>query len=86
MPPPTLNSEEPVYPSQKAPSAKRCIKTLRESHLKTREFTRVRKHRAPKGALRRTLVTTWHRNLFSGRKAPSAKRRINTCASSSGPQ
>ena len=44
-----------------------------------RGFASERKHRAPKGALRRTLVTTWHRNLFSSRKAPSAKRCIKTC-------
>ena len=38
--------------SQKAPSAKRCIKTLNEP-IHARELRVVRKHRAPKGALRR---------------------------------
>ena len=49
-----LLSSQCVYPHcalQKAPSAKRCIKTLSCCQLRGRG-TRVRKHRAPKGALR----------------------------------
>ena len=37
--------------SQKAPSAKRCIKTARNGTRPPRRVS-VRKHRAPKGALR----------------------------------
>ena len=39
--------------SQKAPSAKRCIKTPRASAPALAALLKVRKHRAPKGALRR---------------------------------
>ena len=38
--------------SQNAPSAKRCIKTGATAHDKQIPHGRVRKHRAPKGALR----------------------------------
>ena len=38
-------------PSQKAPSAKRCIKTWLQCECGRRRFS-LRKHRAPKGALR----------------------------------
>ena len=41
--------------SQKAPSTKRCIKTIVRSCCSLREFP-VRKHRAPKGALRPTFA------------------------------
>ena len=37
---------------QKAPSAKRCIKTCLRRRLRSRWPRQVRKHRAPKGALR----------------------------------
>ena len=38
--------------SQKAPSAKRCIKTQGEAETGERVLGVVRQHRAPKGALR----------------------------------
>ena len=38
----------------------------------------VRKHRAPKGALRHNPLWGRHRNWFKGQKAPSAKRCIKT--------
>ena len=45
---------------------------------KTTTRRRVRKHRAPKGALRlRSLLD--HRRAVTGQKAPSAKRCIKTC-------
>ena len=46
--------------SQKARSAKRCIKTLRPTFCVRVPVTRVRKHRAPKGALR--LQARTHRS------------------------
>ena len=57
--------------SQKAPSAKRCIKTHRRDRSSGRAST-VRKHRAPKGALRpvgRIAPGRWK----AGQKAPSAR-------------
>ena len=42
------------FESQKAPSAKRCIKTLVERWVTDQRWHVVRKHRAPKGALRRS--------------------------------
>ena len=66
-----------TLPCQKAPSAKRCIKTRRKRRGRIcRCF--VRKHRAPKGALRQAPT---HQPLVVGRagqKAPSAKRCIKT--------
>ena len=61
---------------QKAPSAKRCIKTTpaREPSV-NRVF--VRKHRAPKGALRLQCLDD-HSVVFARQKAPSAKRCIKT--------
>ena len=48
----TPTSKPGALTSQKAPSAKRCIKTgKREAHVAVEVL--VRKHRAPKGALRR---------------------------------
>ena len=38
--------------SQKAPSAKRCIKTANMGVTGAKRMRPVRKHRAPKGALR----------------------------------
>ena len=62
---------------QKAPSAKRCIKTLSD-----RESSGigegVRKHRAPNGALRRAKNDHWVVKRVRGQKAPSAKRCIKT--------
>ena len=63
--------------SQKAPSAKRCIKTLRYRRPNRSTRGRVRKHRAPKGALRPTIGATVGRPM-PGQKAPSAKRCIKT--------
>ena len=45
--------EHVVLLGQKAPSAKRCIKTSIEVALLSTLSWKVRKHRAPKGALRR---------------------------------
>ena len=63
---------------QKAPSAKRCIKTPRRSaqHASTRSS--VRKHRAPKGALRRRTLSGQTTSLSTSQKAPSAKRCTKT--------
>ena len=56
---------------QKAPSAKRCIKTHSvRTHVTMRESS-VRKHRAPKGALR--LICTRHQ--ADARKLESTKRQ-----------
>ena len=62
---------------QKAPSAKRCIKT--PGYGSTDAYCRgeVRKHQAPKGALRLSQATTGSL-LDEGQKAPSAIRRIKT--------
>ena len=43
--------------SQKAPSAKRYIKTARQGVCVTFRYRRVRKHRAPKGALRQVALS-----------------------------
>ena len=69
MPPPTLNSEEPHYdrtmcerfhwekkPGQQALSAKRCIKTQLRETTQRQPSQVARKHRAPKGALRRVVA------------------------------
>ena len=50
--------------SQKAPSAKRCIKTRRTQPSSLQRCSDVRKHRAPKSALRR-LATAIFENLNS---------------------
>ena len=64
-------------PSQKAPSAKRCIKT--EGGLRLRRVRDdIRKHRAPKGALRRQRTRPFSSVFLKGQKAPSAKRCIKT--------
>ena len=65
-----------VVNGQKAPSAKRCIKTgefRRDQSLRCR----VRKHRAPNGALRR-LRGVHCEGCVPGQKAPSTKRCITT--------
>ena len=62
-----------IDPCQKAPSTKRCIKTIKTPSTTQTIF--VRKHRAPKGALRRRLLGLLLRG-FHGQKAPSAKRYI----------
>ena len=62
---------------QKAPSAKRCIKT--RSMVSARySITSVRKHRAPKGALRQSSHPADVRTPLQCQKAPSAKRCIKT--------
>ena len=52
-----LDGEPDHFPEegvcQKAPSTKRCIKTYPPSSFSSSASTAVRKHRAPKGALRR---------------------------------
>ena len=64
-------------PCQKAPSAKRCIKTHRERASASNRYSTVRKHRAPKGALR-PLIGLSVDVSENGQKAPSAKRCIKT--------
>ena len=66
--------------SQKAPSAKRCIKTA-IALLPVPPVT-VRKHRAPKGALKPSTCLSLARSLIC-QKAPSAKRYIKTVPSAS---
>ena len=61
---------------QKAPSAKRCIKTPSPDGRERRVY-KVRKHRAPNGALRLNDRTTGD-CMVVGQKAPSAKRCIKT--------
>ena len=62
---------------QKAPSAKRCIKT--ETHKHPRNLApQVRKHRAPKGALRQQVISLTQESVLVSQKAPSAKRCIKT--------
>ena len=64
---------------QKAPSAKRCIKTIPPLCVIAHTPTLVRKHRAPNGALRRHRHHTTIRIARERRqKAPSAKRCIKT--------
>ena len=63
--------------SQKAPSAKRCIKTGQGKRIPAPERSTVRKHRAPNGALRPNRVGMFS-DLIQGQKAPSAKRCIKT--------
>ena len=65
------------YPSQKAPSAKRCIKTSKHMLIKHIHH-QVRKHRAPNGALRREPSDVGVEADVRGQKAPSAKRCIKT--------
>ena len=64
---------------QKAPNAKRCIKTL-VNHGPVNLVVQVRKHRAPKGALRQVISTESVQGPRSCQKAPSAKRCIKTVA------
>ena len=67
--------------SQKAPSAKRCIKTCLVNEL-THKRLMVRKHRAPKGALRRVRDKVVSLENFPVRKhrAPNgALRRVPRC-------
>ena len=66
--------------SQKAPSTKRCIKT-RLLPRPPRSCDRVRKHRAPKGALRLAHFAFSLNYTHPCQKAPSAKRCIKTQSS-----
>ena len=67
---------------QKAPSAKRCIKTDRRLGVNGTCRWWVRKHRAPKGALRQIRADESLLRQWPGQKAPSAKRCIKTCIQS----
>ena len=63
---------------QKAPSAKRCIKTGARSPTGSRSIGGVRKHRAPKGALRLRGVQSGVRGSKAVRKhrAPKGALRL----------
>ena len=63
---------------QKAPSAKRCIKTARSGGTIAGARLSVRKHRAPKGALRLKYSPLHLTPSEIRQKAPSAKRCIKT--------
>ena len=75
---PTPCSRGSQIRGQKAPSAKRCIKTRLRTWRTCPRRSCVRKHRAPKGALR--LGETYGElvHVIGGQKAPSAKRCIKT--------
>ena len=62
---------------QKAPSAKRYIKTQVRQERENRVVV-ARNHRAPKGALRQMVLTVHSLICGSGQKAPSATRCIKT--------
>ena len=73
--PSRATSRLPSLPGQKVPSAIRCIKTRRLArHPHT---SPVRKHRAPKGALRLQFPGKTDTSLYR-QKAPSTKRCIKT--------
>ena len=63
--------------SQKAPSAKRCIKTCEREAPGSHGHT-VRKHRAPKGAFRRSCddVRDLTRAIVRKRRAPKGALRL----------
>ena len=65
-----------IFAEPSAARTKRCIKTAKSSSLDHRR-SRVRKHRAPKGALRPNL-TLLSGVKASSQKAPSAIRCIKT--------
>ena len=65
---------------QKAPSAKRGIKTSANWEADKVGTMQVRKHRAPKGALRHGTERIVRIILHLRQKAPSAKRCIKTPA------
>ena len=58
---------------QKAPSTKRCIKTWRGSTAGSGDLL-VRKHRAPKGALRRVVSLDAGNAGPPSQKAPSIRK------------
>ena len=70
---------------QKAPSAKRCIKTSHSVDPPLCNLSCVRKHRAPKGALRQRLGRFSHPKPRMGQRAPSAIRCIKTRRQSTWP-
>ena len=63
----------PSQMCQKAPSAKRCIKTARKTVAHEVTSHPVRKHRAPKGALRQHNRVEREVNDFRRQKAPSGQ-------------
>ena len=69
---------------QKAPSAKRCIKTWLTHNARARRNRWVRKHRAPKGALRNHVEYAIRPIGGNGQKTPSAKRCIKTACGHAG--
>ena len=76
----TAGRVSPLYTTgsgQKAPSAKRCIKTC-GARPRRRRTIPVRKHRAPKGALRLVEGGECSNLTHCRQKAPSAKRCIKT--------
>ena len=52
-----------AWARQKAPSAKRCIMTGARSTTGSRSIGGVRKHRAPKGALRQEVSVAYENML-----------------------
>ena len=66
-----------VVAGQKAPSAKRCIKTG-GGRGRASACGVVRKHRAPKGALRPVPSVERRQRVEERQKAPSAKRCSKT--------
>ena len=66
-----------VETGQKAPSAKRCIKTHSNERACIAPCLSVRKHRAPKGALRQEQLSVLDADV-RWQKAPSAIRCIKT--------
>ena len=73
-----LTGELTIRCSQKAASAKRCIKTPGYGSTDAYCPGEVRKQRAPKGALRRRGLDVAHSLVEVRQKAPSAIRRIKT--------
>ena len=69
---------ELLFAGQKAPSAKRCIKTTPRTMTRQPRRPPVRKHRAPKGALRPSRRDACASLEARRQKAPSAKRCIKT--------
>ena len=64
---------------QKAPSAKRCIKTLVHKLETTLPTACVRKHRAPKGALRLRRTDHGYQDHCPVRKHRAPKGALRLC-------
>ena len=62
--------------SQKAPSAKRCINTSPYPQRSSPQYTRVRKHRAPKGALRH--AASWGTGRSTGRSESTERQKVHS--------